>query len=144
MAAVQTQPVSAQPVPAQPAPAQPSAPQPVRSGPLNLTQPAASQPVAAQPVQQAAAPAASSIAAGTYVVQVTSQRSQEQAQAAYNALQRKYPSVLGAQTPVIEPIEIEGRGTFYRVRIPAGSKDAADALCGNLQSAGGDCFVRRN
>lgn len=144
VAAVQTQPVSAQPVPAQPAPAQPSAPQPVRSGPLNLTQPAASQPVAAQPVQQAAAPAASSIAAGTYVVQVTSQRSQEQAQAAYNALQRKYPSVLGAQTPVIEPIEIEGRGTFYRVRIPAGSKDAADALCGNLQSAGGDCFVRRN
>lgn len=130
----------------QPVPAQPSTPQPVRSGPLNLTQPAAPQPVAAQPVQQAqaAAPAASSIAPGTYVVQVTSQRSQEQAQTAYAALQRRYPSVLGGQTPVIEPIEIEGRGTFYRVRIPAGSKDAADALCGSLQSAGGDCFVRRN
>lgn len=138
VAAVQTQPVAAQPVPAQPSP------QPVRSGPLNLTQPTAGQPVAAQPVQQAAVPAASSIAPGTYVVQVTSQRTPEQAQAAYSALQRKYPSVLGGQTPVIEPIEIEGRGTFYRVRIPSGSKDAADALCGNLQSAGGDCFVRRN
>ncbi|MBA4206888.1 MAG: hypothetical protein C0457_18010 [Polymorphum sp.] len=130
----------------QPVPAQPSTPQPVNSGPLNLTQPAAPQPVAAQPAQQpqATAPSASSIAPGTYVVQVTSQRSQEQAQTAYAALQRRYPSVLGGQTPVIEPIEIEGRGTFYRVRIPAGSKDAADALCGSLQSAGGDCFVRRN
>ncbi len=130
----------------QPVPAQPSSPQPSNSGPLNLTQPAAPQPVAAQPTQQAPAttPAASSIAPGTYVVQVTSQRSQEQAQTAYAALQRRYPSVLGGQTPVIEPIEIEGRGTFYRVRIPAGSKDAADALCGSLQSAGGDCFVRRN
>jgi hypothetical protein len=139
VAALQAQPAAAQPVPAQPVPAQPSAPQPVSSGPLNLTQQA---PV--QQVQQAAVPAASSIAPGTYVVQVTSQRTQEQAQAAYNSLQRKYPSVLGGQTPVIEPIEIEGRGTFYRVRIPAGSRDAADALCGNLQSAGGDCFVRRN
>lgn len=130
----------------QPVPAQPSTPQPVNSGPLNLTQPAAPQPVAAQAVQQAqaSAPAASSIAPGTYVVQVTSQRTPEQAQTAYSALQRRYPSVLGSQTPVIEPIEIEGRGTFYRVRIPAGSKDAADALCGSLQSAGGDCFVRRN
>lgn len=126
---------------------------PVRSGPLDLTNPAAA-PVRTAPVQTqaqapavaqpaAAAPSSGSIPDGTYVVQVTSQRSDAAARDAYTALQRKYPSVLGGRSAVIVAAEIPDKGTFYRARIPAGSKDEAIQVCESLQAAGGDCFVRR-
>lgn len=131
-----------QPQPAAPAPAQPQQPAPApaaqSSGPLNLTQP---QPAAAaSPAPAAASPAAP----GAFSVQVTSQRTQDQAQAAYTALQRKFPSVLGSQAPLIEAATLDSRGTFYRVSIPANSREAAVSFCENLKAAGGDCFVRRN
>lgn len=120
-------------VPTTPAPAQP--------------QPAATQAPATQaPATQASAPAASggTIPAGTYIVQVSSQRTREQAQTAFNDLQRRYGSVLGGVSPVIEQADLGDRGTFYRVRIPTSSRDDAISLCERLKSAGGDCFVRRN
>ena len=38
---------------------------------------------------------------------------------------------------------LRNRGTraFYRVRIPAESRQAADAVCGRIRSAGGACIV---
>lgn len=123
-------------VPAQVARA-PQATSPVRtSGPLDLSQPA----------PQTTAPAATTgrIAAGTYVVQVTSQRSEEAARSAYQALQRRYPGVLGSREAVIVTANLEDRGVFYRARIPTGSRDEAISLCEQLKAAGGDCFVRRN
>jgi len=111
---------------------------PANSGPLNLTSPAA-QPANPAPAQ----PAGATIARGTYIVQVSSQRSESQAQAAYDGLQRRYPAILGSRSPVIQAANVEGRGTFYRVRIPTGSRDEANRLCESLKSAGGDCFVRR-
>ena len=39
--------------------------------------------------------------------------------------------------------DIEGRGTYYRVRIPAASRDEAIQLCTRYQAAGGSCFVSR-
>ncbi|GGE80760.1 SPOR domain-containing protein [Stappia taiwanensis] len=98
---------------------------------------------AARPAAPAAA-ASGSIPAGAYVVQVSSQRSQAQAQTAFDDLQRRYGSVLGGVTPVIQKADLGDRGTFYRVRIPAGSRDNAISLCERLKAAGGDCFVRRN
>ncbi|MEP2182821.1 SPOR domain-containing protein [Roseibium sp.] len=117
-----------------------------QSGPLDLNsssgQPA---PVAAAPVAAAPASASSgSIPAGTYVVQVTSQRSETAARDAYSSLQRRYPSILGSQSAVIVSAAIQDRGTFYRARIPMGSRAEALSLCESLQAAGGDCFVRRN
>lgn len=122
--------------------------------PLDLTAqaprvPAApAQQPAAQPQQpaatQASAPATGSIPAGTYIVQVSSQRTQEQAQTAFGDLQRRYGAVLGGVSPVIERADLGDRGTFYRVRIPTSSRDDAISLCERLKAAGGDCFVRRN
>lgn len=118
--------------------------------PLDLTAQAGraqnTQSAPAAPVQTASAPAASSasIPSGAYIVQVSSQRTQEQAQTAFNDLQRRYGSVLGGVSPVIQRADLGDRGTFYRVRIPAGSRDDAISLCERLKSAGGDCFVRRN
>jgi cell division protein FtsN len=128
--------------------------EPVRSpqAPLDLTaQAPRTTPAPAAPAQpqqpaatQASAPATGTIPAGTYIVQVSSQRTQEQAQAAFGDLQRRYGSVLDGVSPVIERADLGDRGTFYRVRIPTSSRDDAISLCERLKSAGGDCFVRRN
>ncbi|MEJ8476007.1 SPOR domain-containing protein [Roseibium algae] len=116
------------------------------SGPLDLNN-SASQ-IAPAAVQQAApavvSTAGGSIAAGTYVVQVTSQRSESAARETYSTLQRKFPSVLGNRNAVIVSAVLPDRGTFYRARIPMGSRADALNLCESLQGAGGDCFVRRN
>ena len=128
-----------------------AAPQPaVSGGPLDLNNPApapARQQAAPAPAVAAPAPAASTsgtIPAGTYVVQVTSQRSESAARDAYAGLQRRFPQVLGGREAVIVSANIDGRGTFYRARIPTQSRADAISLCEGLQAAGGDCFVRRN
>ncbi|WP_321503807.1 SPOR domain-containing protein [Breoghania sp.] len=115
-----------------------------RSGPLDLT---GGQNTAA-PVRTAAAPAqptttAASVPSGTYVVQVSSQRTREQAEAAYTSMQRRFPAILGSINAIYPSVDLGDRGTFYRVRIPAGSQAAAIDLCTQLKDAGGDCFVRR-
>ncbi|MBO0346263.1 SPOR domain-containing protein [Roseibium sp. CAU 1637] len=116
------------------------------SGPLVLGGDQPSAPAApATPVASTPQVSASgSIPAGTYVVQVTSQRSSEAALQTYADLQRRYPQVLGNRQAAIVPAEIDGRGTFYRARIPSASRAEAISLCESLQAAGGDCFVRRN
>ena len=109
-------------------------------GPLNLTQPA-STPAPATATN--ASGATGSISSGTYIVQVTSQRSADAASSAYAGLQRRYPGILGNQNAVIVAADLGDRGVFYRARIPMGSRDEAIRLCESLQGAGGDCFVRR-
>ena len=112
--------------------------------PLNLTQqpaaPATTAPAAPAPV---ASTSGGSIPSGTYIVQVTSQRSEAAASDAYSGLQRRFPAVLGNRNAVIVAATVEDRGVFYRARIPTGSRDEAISLCESLQAAGGDCFVRR-
>lgn len=118
---------------------QPRPTEPVRSsGPLDLSNPGPA------PVQTQAPSTGGSIAAGAYVVQVTSQRSETAARDAYQGLQRRYPGVLGNVNAVIVRADLGDRGTFYRARIPAGSRAQAVNLCESLKSAGGDCFVRQN
>ncbi|NRG18873.1 SPOR domain-containing protein [Rhizobiales bacterium] len=120
-------------------------------GPLDLTSQqqagAPPRPSAAATQPQRSQPAASSsgsIPAGAYIVQVSSQRTEDQARQAFEGLQGRFPSVLGSVTPVIQRADLGDRGVFYRVRIPASSRDEAIGLCENLKAAGGDCFVRRN
>ncbi|MEO9529004.1 MAG: SPOR domain-containing protein, partial [Roseibium sp.] len=133
------------PVPLQVAAAPPAAVTPVTTpaptatdtGPLNLSQQAAT------PAGAAPAGTSGSIAPGTYIVQVTSQRSESAATDAYSGLQRRYPAILGNRNAVIVSANVQDRGVFYRARIPASSREEAVSLCESLQAAGGDCFVRR-
>ncbi|WP_453972947.1 SPOR domain-containing protein [Amorphus sp. MBR-141] len=94
----------------------------------------------------AAAPAATSAPApaGDWAVQVSSQRTADQARAAYQQLQSRFPGVLGGREPSIQAADLGDRGTFYRVRLPAQTRDAANQICADLKAAGGDCFVGRN
>ena len=79
-----------------------------------------------------------------YVVQVSSQRSADQAQAAFASMQRRYKSVLGGFEPNIQRADLGDKGTYYRVRVgPMASRESALRLCERLKSAGGSCFVTR-
>jgi hypothetical protein len=96
----------------------------------------------AAPIRTASIPP---IAAGTHVVQVSSQKSESDAQASFRALQAKYPTVLGGRNPLIRRVDLGERGTFYRVQVgPFASADQANDLCGSLKAAGGQCIVHRN
>ena len=95
--------------------------------------PAAPEPVAQTP---AATPASG------WMVQLTSQRSEAQAKQAFDGLKGRFSSVLGSAQPDIARADLGDRGIFYRVRVVADSRGAADQLCGSLKSAGGDCFVQ--
>ncbi len=95
-----------------------------------------------QRAQASAAPqVASAAGAGGYFIQIASQPSAELAQKSYANMAQKYASVIGGHSVDIKRADIQGKGTYYRVRVQAGSKEDALALCSRLKSAGGSCFV---
>ena len=98
------------------------------------------------PVQTAPAPAPPVTAgSGGYLVQVSSQRNEADAQASYRALQTKFPAVLGSRSPVIKRADLGEKGVYYRAMVgPFGSPDEASQFCGSLKTAGGQCVVQRN
>jgi cell division septation protein DedD len=95
----------------------------------------------AQPTRIASAPSGG----GGYLVQVSSQRSEAEAQAAYRSLRTKYSSVFGDRQHVIRRADLGSKGVFYRAMVgPFGSREEAIQVCGNLKAAGGDCVVQSN
>ncbi|MCY1496451.1 Sporulation related domain protein [compost metagenome] len=94
----------------------------------------------AQPAQQVAT---ASVPTGGYFIQVASLPSEAEAQKSYNSLSSKFGSVIGGRGVDIRKAEIAGKGTYYRVRIPAGSKEEANALCSKYKGAGGSCLVTK-
>ena len=118
--------------------------------PLSLS-PQGAQAPAAEPRTRVAATTPVQIApqaasgSGGYLVQVSSQRNEADAQASYRALQGKFPSVLGSHSPVIKRADLGEKGVYYRAMVgPFGSPDEASHFCGNLKNAGGQCVVQRN
>jgi SPOR domain/Protein of unknown function (DUF3551) len=83
-------------------------------------------------------------AAGSYV-QVSSHRTETDAEASFRALQSKYPKVLGDKQAVIRRAELGDKGVYYRAMVgPFVSLEQAAALCGSLKAAGGQCIIQRN
>ena len=78
------------------------------------------------------------------MVQISSQRSEADAQAAYRAMQSKFPNVLGSRTAMIRRADLGEKGIYYRAMVGPLSSEDAQQLCGNLKSAGGQCVVQRN
>ena len=83
------------------------------------------------------------VAPGSYVIQIASLPSEAEAQKSYNSLSSRFSSVIGGRGVDIKKAEIPNKGTFFRVRIPAGSREEANALCSRYKSAGGSCLVTR-
>ena len=85
----------------------------------------------------------SQVAPGSYVIQIASLPSEAEAQKTYKSLSSKFGNVIGGRGMDIKKAEIPNKGTFYRLRIPAGSREDANALCSRYKSAGGTCLVTR-
>lgn len=115
-------------------------PREVAAAPVVQPRPAPSQPQPAQQVAAAPATQSANVPAGTWFIQVASQPSADLAQKSYANLTSRYNNIIGGRGVDIKKADIPGKGTYYRVRIPAGSKADAAAMCGRLKSAGGSCF----
>ncbi|KQW60859.1 MULTISPECIES: SPOR domain-containing protein [unclassified Ensifer] len=98
---------------------------------------------AANPATDTQQVSTASVPAGTYFIQVASLPSEAEAKKSYNSLSNKFGSVIGGRGVDIRKAEIAGKGTYYRVRIPAGSREEANALCSRYKGAGGSCLVTK-
>jgi SPOR domain len=131
------------------APVRHAAAAPSPNAPLSLSPNA---PVARAPMRTAAAAAPAPIARaaaattrGGYAVQVSSQRSEADAQASFRSLQAKFPNQLGGRQVLIHKVELGAKGTYYRAMVgPFANAGDASALCSSLKAAGGSCLIQRN
>src|SRR6202043_2915494 len=79
--------------------------------------PAAGPPMAVASTSSAVPAAAPPSGGNGYSVQVTSQRSEGEAQTAFRALQAKYPNQLSGRAPIIRRADLAEKGTFYRALV---------------------------
>ncbi|TIX89337.1 SPOR domain-containing protein [Rhizobium sp. P44RR-XXIV] len=108
--------------------------------------PAKAQPqqvASASPATSQAAPAASAGSSGAYGVQIASLPTEADAQKSQANLKVKFASVIGNHPLEIRKADIAGKGTYYRVRVVAGSKDEAAAICERYRTAGGTCLISK-
>ncbi|MGU3398677.1 SPOR domain-containing protein [Brucellaceae bacterium D45D] len=131
---------ASRPATSAPAPRAPIIPSRPADQPVNVVGSVAQRTQNPAPAPQQTASAAG---AGGYFIQIASQPSAELAQKSYANMAQKYGSVIGGRSVDIKRAEIAGKGTYYRVRVQAGSREDANALCGRLKSAGGSCLVTR-
>lgn len=154
-------PAAPRPVAATPAPAAEPADQPsdvVQVRPLFSDGPAAAprasnEPLRLAPETTASAPRAAPArvaaaepaddAGGSYAVQLAASPSEQEARAAAQRMTSRFGGELGGRSAAVRKAEVSGK-TVYRVRVGGMSKEGAAALCGRLQSAGGNCFIARN
>jgi len=147
-----TRSAAAAPVAPTAAPAAPPARNPASANasansPMSLAPQPGQAPDPAPPTRTAAVnptQTATPAAGGQYLVQVSSQKTEADAQASYKALQGKFQA-LGSRPPVIMRADLGEKGVVYRAMVgPFGSSDEATQFCMSLKSAGGQCFVPRN
>jgi transglycosylase-like protein with SLT domain/sporulation related protein len=79
-------------------------------------------------------------------VQLAGNFSKERALAAFARERQRYVGVIGEAQPMIIGTRLRSRGTraFYRVRVPAETRAAADQLCNRIRAVGGGCVVLRS
>jgi hypothetical protein len=81
---------------------------------------------------------------GGWIVQLSAQKTEAEAQAAFRAAQAKY-SALANQQPLIRKKDQGERGVFYATQVgPFPQREEANQLCETLKGAGGNCFIQRN
>jgi hypothetical protein len=110
---------------------------------------AAPPPAAAVPAQNPAPPRLASVPAnvgtGGYLVQLSSQKSEAEAQSSFRSLQAKFPDQLGSRSPIVRRADLGDKGIYYRAMVgPFGSADEAGRFCSGLKAAGGQCLIQKN
>ena len=79
-------------------------------------------------------------------VQLAGNFSKARALAAFERQGQRYAAVIGEVRPMIIGRLLRSRGTrpFDQVRLPAASRQVAEALCSRIQAAGGNCVALRS
>ena len=79
-------------------------------------------------------------------VQLAGNFSKALALASFNRARQSYARVLPDVRPMVIGTRMRSRGlrTYYRVRVPAQTRQAADTLCGRIRSVGGACVVLKS
>jgi hypothetical protein len=79
-------------------------------------------------------------------VQLAGNFSKQLALASFGRARQRYAGVLGDIRPMVIGTRLRSRGTrtFYRVRVPAETRQAADTLCAGIRKVGGACVVLRS
>ena len=97
-------------------------------------------PVPAVVAAKPAAPAA----AGGYVLQIGSFKSQADAATAWKAYQGKHAALLSGYSDNVQQVELGEKGTWYRLRVGGfADREVAAALCERLRADGGACILGR-
>lgn len=146
VAAAPLQPVTPAPA-AQPAPAQQ---QTAAAGPRQLTVPTTPAPApaaapatttaAATPAPKAAA--ATPAAGGSWRIQLSSVRSEADADKEWRRLKGKHPDPLNPLSARYVRVDLGEKGIWWRVQAgPVGDKPAAEAACTKLKAQGQGCTV---
>jgi hypothetical protein len=79
-------------------------------------------------------------------VQVAGNFSKERALASFARARQRYAAALNDVMPMVIGTRLRSRGTraFYRVRIPAATREAASGICDRLRKLGGACVVLKS
>jgi hypothetical protein len=79
-------------------------------------------------------------------VQIAGNFSKDRALATYQRARQRFAAILGEAAPMVIGTRLRSRGTraFYRVRVPAATRQAATELCGRLHKAGGACVALKS
>jgi hypothetical protein len=89
-----------------------------------------------------AAPDTTKSEASGFVVQLSSQKSEAEAQPSFRSLQAKFPNELSGLQPIIRRADLGSKGVFYRTLVgPFASAQEARQFCANYKAAGGKCVV---
>jgi cell division septation protein DedD len=141
-------PKAAAPAPTAAAPAAPpskgvevsAAPEPTTPSPAG-EKPAPAAPAAAAPAPAAvAAPAV----AGSYLVQIGSFKSGDEAKATWEKIKAKNADILGSYAPNLISVDLGPKGTYQRLRFgPFDTKDAASGVCDQLKARKQDCLLAK-
>jgi len=108
-----------------------------KATPAEMKSAAVNPAAGTEKTEMAAMPAAS----GTYRVQLSSLRSEADADAAWKKLQKNFPDLLGDLPVTVVKADVADKGTFYRLQAGALSEQAAKDLCAELKRRNTDCFV---
>ncbi len=154
--APQTATVAAKPLPAKPAPPKTVAsliqhsqalPPPVMKPAMSTAAPAGPATDAPRALGAPATPApvvAAPAAAGAYVLQIGSFKSQAKADTAWRAYRARHSELLTGYNSDVQQANLGEKGTWYRLRIAGfGDREVASALCDRLRADGGGCFLGR-
>ena len=135
------------PAPRAAAPRAPAPPRQSGSGPLSLDPQGNDRSTSRTRTATAPAPRepfGNPSASGGYVVQLSSQRTENDAHATFRSLQAKFPNELGNRQVIIRRADLGSKGIVYRTNVgPFATAHEAGQFCANYKAVGGQCIVPR-